>query len=72
LTAKRHLECSPVLELGCKRTPPQGKYFQPEVRSKNNKSLIKAENLKGLLGYPTCEFFGYTSVILKIIDGKIC
>ena len=49
-----------------------GKNFEPEVRRKNNKALIKAENLKGLLGYPTYELFGYTSGILKIGDGKIC
>ena len=39
---------------------------------KNNKALIKAEKLKGLLGYPTRKFFGFTSVILKIEDEKIC
>jgi hypothetical protein len=33
---------------------------------------MKAENLKGLLGCPKCELFGFTSVILKIEDGKIC
>ena len=39
---------------------------------KNNKALIKAGNLKGLLGYPMCKLFGYTSAILKIEDEKIC
>jgi hypothetical protein len=39
---------------------------------KYNKALIKAENLKGLLGYPTCKLFGFTSAILKIEDKKIC
>ena len=39
---------------------------------KNNKALIKAGNLKGLIGYPTCKLFGLTSVILKIEDGEIC
>ena len=39
---------------------------------KNNKALIKADNLKGLLGYPTCKLLGFTSVILKIEDEKIC
>ena len=39
---------------------------------KNNKALIKADNLKGLLGYPTCKLFGFTSAILKIEDEKIC
>ena len=39
---------------------------------KNNKALIKAENLKGLLGYPTCKLFGFTLAILKIEDGKMC
>jgi hypothetical protein len=42
--------------------------------------LIKAENLKGLLGcltcellgYPACELFGYTSAIFEIGDDKIC
>ena len=38
----------------------------------NNKALIKAGNLKGLLGYPTCKLFGCTLAILKIEDGKIC
>ena len=33
---------------------------------KNNKALIKAENLKGLLGYPMCKLFRFTSAILKI------
>ena len=72
LGCKRYLECSPVLELECKRAPPDGNNFKPEVWHKNNKALIKAENLKGLLGYPTCKLFGFTSVILKIEDEKIC
>ena len=38
----------------------------------NNKALIKAKNFKGLLGYPTCKLFGFTSAILKIEDEKIC
>ena len=38
----------------------------------NNKALINAGNLKGLLGYPTCKLFGCTLAILKIKDGKIC
>ena len=41
-------------------------------RRKNNKASIKADNLKGLLGYPTCKLFGFTSAILKIEDEKIC
>ena len=61
------------MELGCKRTPPHGNNFKSEVWcKKNNKALIKAENLKGLLGYPTCKLFGFTSVILKIEDEMIC
>ena len=44
----------------------------PEVWRKNNKALIKAENLKGLLRYRAGELFGYTSAILKIKDEKIC
>ena len=60
------------MELGRKRTPPHGKHFEPEVWGKTNKALIKADNLKGLLGYPTYELFGCTSVILKIRDRKIC
>ena len=68
---KRYLECSPALELGHKRTLPPGNNFKPEVWHKNNKALIKAENLKGLLGYPTCKLFGFTSAILKI-EEKIC
>ena len=72
LGCKRYLECSPTLELGCKRTLPPGNNFKPEVWHKNNKAFIKAGNLKGLLGYPTCKLFGFTSAILKIEDGKIC
>ena len=49
-----------------------GNNFKPEVWHKNNKALIKAGNLKGLLGCPTCKFFGFTLAILKIEDGKIC
>ena len=33
---------------------------------KNNKALLKAENLKGLLGYPTCKLAECISAILKI------
>jgi len=69
---KRYLECSPALELGCKRTLPPGNNFKPEVWHKNNKALIKAGNLKGLLGYPMCKLFGFTLAILKIEDEKIC
>ena len=72
LGCKRYLECSPALELGRKRTLPPGNNFKPEVWHKNNKALIKAGNLKGLLGYPTCKLFGVTSAILKIKDEKIC
>ena len=72
LGCKRYLECSPALELGRKRTLPPGNNFKPEVWHKNNKALIKAGNLKGLLGYPTCKLFGCTSAILKIEDEKIC
>ena len=46
--------------------------LQTQGRRKNNKALITADNLKGLLGHPTCKLFGLTSVILKIEDGKIC
>ena len=28
---KGYLECSPALELGCKRTPPHGDNFKPEM-----------------------------------------
>ena len=69
---KGYLECSPALELGCKRTPPHGSNFKPEVWHKNNKALIKAENLIGLLGYPTSKLFGFNLAILKIEDEKIC
>ena len=72
LGCKRYFECSPTLELGRKRTLPPGNNFKPEVCHKNNKALIKAGNLKGLLGYPTCKLFGFSSAILKIEDGKIC
>ena len=66
------VEYSPTLELRRKRTLPPENNFKPEVWHKNNKALIKAKNLKGLLGYPKCKIFGYTSAILKIKDGKIC
>ena len=60
------------MELECKRTLPPGNNFIPEVWHSNNKELIKARNLKGLLRYPTCKLFEYTSAILKIEDEKIC
>ena len=72
LGCKRYVECSPALELGRKRTLPPGNNFKPELWHKNNKALIKAGNLKGLLGYPTCTLFGSTSAILKIEDERIC
>ena len=72
LDCKRYLECSPALDLGHKRTLPPGNNFKPEVWHKNNKALIKAGNLKGILGYSTCKLFEFTSAILKIEDGKIC
>ena len=72
LGCKRHLECSSALELGLKRTLPPGNNFKPEVWHKNNKALIKAENLKGLLGYPTCKQVECISATLKIKDEKIC
>ena len=71
LGCKRYLECSPALELGRKRTLPLGNNFKPEVWHKN-KALIKARNLKGLLGYPTCKLIKCISAILKIGDEKIC
>ena len=72
LGCKRYLKCSPALELGRKRTLPPGNNFKPEVWHKNNKALIKAGSLKGLLGYPTCKLFGFTLAILKIKDEMIC
>ena len=72
LGCKRYLECSPALELGRKRTLPPGNNFKTEVWHKNDKALIKARNLKGLLGYPTCKLAEYISAILKIEDEKIC
>ena len=72
LGCKRYLECSPVLELGRKRVLPPGNNFKPEVWHKNNKALIKAGNLKGLLGYPTCKLVECILAILKIKDEKIC
>ena len=47
LGCKRHLESSSALELGRKRTLPPGNNFKPEVWHKNNKALIKVEELKG-------------------------
>ena len=72
LGCKRYLECGPALELGRKRTLPPGNNFKPEVWHKNNKALIKAENLKGILGYPACKLVECISAILKIEDEKIC
>ena len=72
LGRKRYLECSPALELGRKRTLPPGNNFKPEVWHKNNKALIKAVNLKGLLGYPAYKLVECISAILKIEDEKIC
>ena len=72
LGRKRYLECSPALELECKRTLPPGNNFKPEVRHRNNQALVKAGNLKGLLGYPTCKLAECISAILKIEDEKIC
>ena len=72
LGCKRYLECNLALELGCKRTLPPGNNFKHEVWHKNNKALIKARNLKGLLGYPTCKLAECISAILKIEDEKIC
>ena len=72
LGCKTYLEYSPALGLGRKRTLPPGNNFKPEVWHKNNKALIKARNLKGLLGYPTCKLFGVTLAILKIEYEKIC
>ena len=72
LGCKRYLECNPALELGHKRTLPPGNNFKPKVRHNNKTALIKAGNLNGLLGCPTCKLFGCTSAILKIEDEKIC
>lgn len=72
LGCKRYLECSPVLELERKRTLPPGNNFKPEVWHKNNKALIKAGNLKGLLGYPAYKLVECISAILNIEDEKIC
>ena len=55
-----------------RRYRPTGTTSNPRCGVKNNKALIKADNLKGLLGYPTCKLFGFTSAILKIEDEKIC
>ena len=72
LVCKRYLEYSPALELGRKRTLPSRNNFKPDVWHKNKEALIKARNLKGLLGYPMCKLFEFTSAIIKIEDGKIC
>ena len=66
LGCKRYLECSPALELGCKRTLQPGNNFKPEVWHKNNEALIKSENLKRLLRYPTYKLVECISAILKI------
>ena len=72
LGCKRYLECSPALELGRNRTLPPENNSEPEVWHKNNKALIKAGNLKGLLGYPTYKLVECISAILKIEYEKIC
>ena len=72
LVCKRYHKYSPALELGHNRTLPPGNNFKPEVWHKNNKALIKAGNLKGLLGYPMCKLVECISAILKIEDEKIC
>ena len=72
LGCKRYLKCGPALELGRKRTLPPRNNIKPEVWHKSNKALIKAGNLKGLLGYPTCKLAECMSEILKIEDEKIC
>ena len=72
LDYKRYLECSPALELGRKRILPPGNNFKPEAWHKNNKALIKAVNLKGLLRYPTRNLVECISATLKIEDEKIC
>ena len=58
------------MELGRERTAPHGKHFKPDVGVKITR--IIADNLKGLLGYPTCKLFGFSKVIVKIGHGKIC
>ena len=72
LGCKRYLECGLALELGCKRTLPPGNKYKPEGWHKNKKALIKAGNLKGLLGYPAYKLAECISAILKIEDEKIC
>ena len=72
LGCKRYLKYSLALELGRKRTLTPENNFKPEVWRKNNRALIKADSLKGILGYPTCKLFRFTSEILKIKDKKIC
>ena len=47
LGCERYIECSPALEIRRKRTLPPGNNFKPKVWHKNNKALIKAEDLKG-------------------------
>ena len=59
------------MELGRKRTLPPGNNFKPEVWYKNNKALIKAGNLKGILGYPTYKLVECILAILGIEDEKI-
>ena len=72
LGCKRYLECSPALELGRKRMLPPGNNLKTKVWHKNNKALIKAVNLKGLLRYLMYKLVECISVILKIKDEKIC
>ena len=52
-------------------TATQGQ-LQTRGGRENNKALIKAGNLKGLLGYPACKLVECISGILKIEDEKSC
>ena len=45
-----------------------GRTSNPRCGIKINKASIKAGNLKGLLGYPTCKLVECISAILKIED----
>ena len=72
LGCKRYLECSPVLELGRKRTLPPGNNFKPEVWHKNKQGIDKGQKLKGAARIPDFKLVECISAILKIEDGKIC
>ena len=69
---QKYLEMQSGVGARMQQDPAAREQLRARGGCKNNKALIKADNLKGLLGYPTYKPFGFTSTILKIEDKKIC